>query len=83
MEILILGIYSIFNDQHIKNYLKTIGNSGLIKYEFVNPVQCKTGPRKKTYVLAPTGTIFLKQVSHDGKIGKIKQRNPSKDILLN
>ena len=75
MEIIIIGIYSLLNDEHIKNYLKQVENSETVKYEFVNPVQCKTGPRKKTYVLAPTGTIFLKQVSHDGKIGKTCQKN--------
>ena len=71
MEILILGIYSLLNDQHIKSYLKEADSLDQIKYEFVNPTKCKTGARKKTYVFAPTGVVFLKQVSKDGYVGKV------------
>ena len=71
MEIIIIGIYSLLNDEHIKNYLKQVENSETLKYEFVNPVNCKTGPRNDTYVFAPTGKVFLKQVSINGNIGKI------------
>ena len=70
MEILILGIYSLLNDQHIKNYIKNSNNSKEVRYEFVKPVRCKTGFRNNTYVFAPTGTVFLKQVSKNGDVGK-------------
>ena len=71
MEIIIIGIYSLLNDEHIKNYLKQVKNTETLKYEFVNPVECKTGPRNGTYVFAPTGQVFLKQVSINGSVGDI------------
>ena len=71
MEIIIIGIYSLLNDEHIKNYLKQVENSETVKYEFVNPVNCETGPRNGTYVFAPIGKVFLKQVSINGNVGKI------------
>ena len=72
MEILILGLYSLLNDEHIKNYLKEANNnSDHIKYAFINPIKCKTGARNKTYVFAPTGKVFLKQISKAGKVGRV------------
>ena len=70
MEIFILSIFSIFNDDHIKHYLKNSNSLNEIKYNFVNPINCNSGPRSKSYVFAPTGVVFLKQVSNDGTIGE-------------
>ena len=70
MAIFILGMFSLFNDEHIKHYLKSVNLENEVKYDFVNPVNCNSGQRSKTYVFAPTGKVFLKQVSDDGSVGE-------------
>ena len=72
MEFIIFGLYALFalNDQHIKNFLIEANKLDEIKYQFVKPTKCESGARKKTYVLAPTGKVVIKQVSEDGTLGK-------------
>ena len=70
MGIFILSIFSIFNDDHIKHYLKSANLLNEVKYNFVSPINCKSGPRSESYVFAPTGVVFLKQVSNDGTVGE-------------
>ena len=72
MEILIIGVYALMaiNDDHVKNFLVKANETDEISYQFVKPVSCVSGARKKTYVLSPTGKVFVKQVSSDGSLGK-------------
>ena len=71
MEIIFI-IFSILSlqDEHVKNFLKTSSQFGLPKYEFVKKVKCNSGPTDTSYVLAPTGEVFLKQYSIEGDLGK-------------
>ncbi len=72
MEIVIFGIYALFalNNEHVKNFLIEANKLDEIKYDFVKPAKCESGPRKNTYVLAPTGKVVIKQLSQDGTLGK-------------
>ena len=71
MEVLIFGVYALFalNDEHIKKFLVEANKSDEIKYQFVKPAKCESGPRKNTYVLAPTGKVVIKQLSDDDTLG--------------
>ena len=71
--IFMIAIYSTLalQDPHVKNFLMEASKSGPIKYAFVKPVECKSGPLKNTYVLAQAGKVVLKQVSSDGSTGPV------------
>ena len=73
MEVGIFLLYSFFaiNDTDIKNFLVQANKHNKIEYQFVKATSCKSGPYNKSYVLAPTGKVILKQKSNDGSIGQI------------
>ena len=73
MEAGILLLYSLFaiNDKNVKNFLVEANKHNKIEYQFVKATSCKSGPYDKSYVLAPTGKVILKQKSNDGSIGEI------------
>ncbi len=73
MEAGILLLYSLFaiNDKNVKNFLVEANKHNKIEYQFVKATSCKTGSYNKSYVLAPTGKVILKQKSNDGSIGEI------------
>ena len=73
MEAGILLLYSLFtiNDKNVKNFLVEANKHNKIEYQFVKATSCQSGPYNKSYVLAPTGKIILKQKSDDGSIGKL------------
>ena len=73
MEAGILLLYSLFaiNDKNVKNFLVEANKHNKIEYQFVKAKSCKSGPYNKSYVLAPTGKVILKQKSNDGSIGGI------------
>ena len=73
MEAGILLLYSLFaiNDKNVKNFLVEANKHNKIEYQFVKATSCKSGPYKKSFVLAPTGKVILKQKSNDGSIGQI------------
>ncbi len=73
MEAGILLLYSLFtiNDKNVKNFLVEANKHNKIEYEFVKATSCKSGQYNKSYVLAPTGKVILKQKSNDGTIGEI------------
>ena len=73
MEAGILFLYSLFaiNDKNVKNFLVEANKHNKIEYQFVKAASCQTGPYNKSYVLAPTGKVILKQKSNDGSIGEI------------
>ena len=66
-------IYSIvaLQETHVKNFLIESSKHGHAKYEFVKPVDCKSGNLKNTYAIAQNGKVFLKQLSEDGSVGPI------------
>ena len=68
-----LFLYSLFaiNDKNVKNFLVEANKHNKIEYQFVKATSCKSGPYNKSYVLAPTGKVILKQKSNDGSIGEI------------
>ena len=74
MEVIILGMYLLYNDQHIKNYSENLDAKSKVKYNFVKPVICRSGKRKETYAYAPFGFVFLKQLSADGSVGKVCEK---------
>ena len=73
MEAGILLLYSLFaiNDKNVKNFLVEANKHNKIEYQFVKATSCKSGSYNKSYVLAPTGKVILKQKSNDGSIGGI------------
>lgn len=73
MEAGIFLLYSLFaiNDKDIKNFLIEANKHNNIEYQIVKAIPCKTGSYNESYVLAPTGTVVLKQKSNDGSIGKL------------
>ena len=73
MEAGILFLYSLFaiNDKNVKNFLVEANKHNKIEYQFVKATSCNSGPYIKSYVLAPTGKVILKQKSNDGSIGEI------------
>ena len=73
MEAGILLLYSLFtiNDKNVKNFLVEANKHNKIEYQFVKATSCETGPYNKSYVLAPTGKVILKQKSNDGSIGAL------------
>ena len=73
MEAGILLLYSLFaiNDKNVKNFLVEANKHNKIEYQFVKATSCQSGPHNKSYVLAPTGKVILKQKSNDGSIGEI------------
>ena len=73
MEAGILLLYSLFaiNDKNIKNFLVEANKHDKIEYQLVKATSCKSGPYNKSYVLAPTGKVILKQKSNDDSIGEI------------
>ena len=73
MEAGILLLYSLFtiNDKNVKNFLVEANKHNKIEYQFVKATSCKSGSYHKSYVLAPTGKVILKQKSNDGSIGEI------------
>ena len=73
MEAGIFLIYSLFalDDSNIKKFLREANKQIKIEYQFVKPKPCLTGKRDKSFVLAPTGTVVLKQKSDDGSIGNV------------
>ena len=73
MEAGILLLYSLFaiNDKNVKNFLVEANKHNKIEYQFVKATSCKSGSYDKSYVLAPTGKVILKQKSNDGSIGEI------------
>ena len=73
MEAGIFLLYSLFaiNDKDVKNFLIEANKHNSIEYQFVEAKSCKTGMYNKSYVLAPTGKVILKQKSKDGSIGKL------------
>ena len=73
MEAGILLIYSLFaiNDKNVKNFLVEVNRHNKIEYQFEKATSSKSGPYNKSYVLAPTGKVILKQKSNDGSIGEI------------
>ena len=73
MEAGIFLIYSLFalDDSNIKKFLREANKQIKIEYQFVKATSCKSGPYNKSYVLAPTGKVILKQKSNDGSIGEI------------
>ena len=73
MEAGILLLYSLFaiNDKNVKNFLVEANKHNKIEYQFVKATSCQSGPYDKSYVLAPTGKVILKQKSTDGSIGEI------------
>ena len=73
MEAGILFVYSLFaiNDKNVKNFLVEANKHNKIEYQFVQATSCKSGSYNKSYVLAPTGKVILKQKSNDGSIGEI------------
>ena len=73
MEVGIFLLYSLFtiNDTDVKNFLVEANKHNRIEYQFVKATPCKTGLHDKSYVLAPTGKVVLKQKSNDGSIGKL------------
>ena len=66
-------LYSLFviNDADVKNFLVEANKHNSIEYQIVKATSCKSGPYNKSYVLAPTGKVILKQKSNDGSIGQI------------
>ena len=72
MEAGILLLYSLFaiNDKNVKNFLVEANKHNKIEYQFVKATSCKSGSYNKSYVLAPTGKVILKQKSNDGSVGK-------------
>ncbi len=73
MEAGILLLYSFFaiNDKNVKNFLVEANKHNKMEYQFVKATSCQSGPDNKSYVLAPTGKVILKQKSNDGSIGEI------------
>ena len=73
MEAGILLLYSLFaiNDENVKSFLVEANKHNKIEYQFVKATSCKSGPYNKSYVLAPTGKVILKQKSNDGSTGKL------------
>ena len=73
MEVGILFLYSLFaiNDKNVKNFLVEANKHNKIEYQLVKATSCKSGAYNKSYVLAPTGKVILKQKSNDGSIGEI------------
>ena len=73
METGIFLLYSLFalNDKNVKNFLVEANKHNKIEYQFVKATSCKSGSYNKSYVLAPTGKVILKQKSNDGTIGDI------------
>ena len=73
MEAGIFLLYSLFalNDKNVKNFLVEANKHDNMEYQFVKATSCKTGSYNKSYVLAPTGKVILKQKSNDGSIGEI------------
>tara|TARA_B100000900_G_C20013971_1_gene487059 strand:+ start:140 stop:370 length:231 start_codon:yes stop_codon:yes gene_type:complete len=73
MEAGIFLLYSLFaiNDKDIKNFLIEANKHNNIEYQIVKAIPCETGAYNQSYVLAPTGTVVLKQKSNDGSIGKV------------
>ena len=58
-------------EPHVKNFLVEASKSGTIEYEFVKPVNCKSGKYKDTYVIAQNEKVVLKQKSKDGSVGPV------------
>ena len=58
-------------EPHVKNFLVEASKSGPIEYEFVKPVNCKSGKYKDTYVIAQNERVVLKQKSTDGSVGPV------------
>ena len=58
-------------EPHVKNFLVEASKSGPIEYEFVKPVNCKSGKYKDTYVIAQNERVVLKQKSKDGSVGPV------------
>jgi len=73
MEAGILLLYSLFaiNDKNVKNFLVEANKHNKIEYQFVKATSCQSGRYNKSYALAPTGKVILKQKSNDGSIGGI------------
>ena len=68
-----IALYSIIalEESHVKNFLVEASKSGAIEYEFVKPVNCKSGKYKDTYVIAQNERVVLKQKSKDGSVGPV------------
>ena len=71
MEVFVLLYIFALENPHSKSFLMKANHGGEIIYKSVSAVDCTTGPKKDTYVLAPTGKVFFKQVSFDGTVGDI------------
>ncbi len=71
MEVFVILYFFALEGPHSKNFLIKANHGGEIKYKSIKPVECSTGPGKETYVLAPTGKVFFKQVSIDGSVGEV------------
>ena len=71
MEVFVILYFFALENPNSRNFLIKANHGGDIKYKSVKPVECTTGLRKDTYVLAPTGKVFFKQVSIDGSVGEV------------
>ena len=75
MEVLVLLYIFALENPDSKNFLIKANHGGEIRYKSVKSTDCITGPKKNTYVLAPTGKVFFKQVSLDGTVGEVCKSN--------
>ncbi len=73
MELLVLAAaIGLYHTESVAEFLKE-GNGNPV-YEFVYVEDCETGKRESGFALAPTGSLMLKQVNHDGTIGDVCKR---------
>ena len=73
MEFLLLAAaIGFYHTEPVAEFLKE-GNGNPV-YEFVYVEDCETGNRESGFALAPTGSLMLKQVNHDGTAGDACKR---------
>ena len=73
MEILVLvAAIGLFNSEPVVEFVRE-GNGNPV-YKLVYVEDCETGKRNSGFALAPTGSVVLKQVNHDGTVGDVCER---------
>ena len=63
--VILLGLM-VFPTEEMAEFRKHSSGSG--KYVWVETVECSSGMRRSGYSYAPSGSVFLKEVSEDGTL---------------
>ena len=67
--VLILATIGVANAEGYAEFRANSNNNPA--YAFVRGVPCDQGLSSSGYAVVPTGRLFLKQLNHDGTVGKI------------